>query len=188
MKKIIFVFTCILIIVSMCVSVVNADNIIGTDEKITDINKIHSLLADYIQNNYPDKVWVTYQKDDNEEEIIGVEIIVFHLPENVPESNQSKIASDIRRYIKEENIDSSLVEIGINLKALDTPENLAGDINSDGKADLTDLTELSLYLIGDKNLTERQLLAADVDGDGEVKLTDLAKFRQYLSKKTESLG
>ena len=64
----------------------------------------------------------------------------------------------------------------------------SGDINSDGKADLTDITELSLYLIGDKDLTEDQLAAADVDGDDEVKLTDLAKFRQYLSKQIESLG
>ena len=65
---------------------------------------------------------------------------------------------------------------------------LYGDLNADGKTDLTDLSELSLALVGDKVLTESQQKAADVDGDGAVKLADLAKFRQYLSKVISSLG
>lgn len=64
----------------------------------------------------------------------------------------------------------------------------SGDINSDGIVDVTDLSELSLALIGDRTLTEVQQKAADVTGDGEVKLADLAKFKQYLSKQIESLG
>lgn len=67
-------------------------------------------------------------------------------------------------------------------------EEIAGDINSDGKADLTDLTELSLALIGDNELTATQQKAADVDRDGEVKLADLAMFKQFLSKQISSLG
>lgn len=63
-----------------------------------------------------------------------------------------------------------------------------GDINSDGKIDITDLTEISLFLIGDRELTAAQQKVADVDGDGEVKLADLAKFRQFLSKQISSLG
>jgi len=63
-----------------------------------------------------------------------------------------------------------------------------GDINFDGKTDITDLSELSLALVGDKELTEAQQKAADVDGDGTVKLADLAKFRQFLSKQISSLG
>jgi len=67
-------------------------------------------------------------------------------------------------------------------------KNLAGDINNDGKTDVTDLSELSLALVGDSKLTEAQQKAADVDSDGAVKLADLAKFRQYLSKVISSLG
>ncbi len=67
---------------------------------------------------------------------------------------------------------------------LDVP----GDINADGIIDLSDLSELSLALIGDVKLTETQKSAADVDGDGKVTLADLAKFRQYLSKQIESLA
>ncbi|MBQ5988193.1 MAG: dockerin type I repeat-containing protein [Oscillospiraceae bacterium] len=55
------------------------------------------------------------------------------------------------------------------------------DINSDGKRDVTDLSMLSLYLIGDLTLTDTQLKASDVDGDGAVTLADLARFKQFLS-------
>ena len=62
-----------------------------------------------------------------------------------------------------------------------------GDLDSSGTIDVTDLTEVSLALLGDRNLTDNQLKAADVDGDGTLSLADLAKLRQYLSKKIDSL-
>lgn len=58
-----------------------------------------------------------------------------------------------------------------------------GDIDASGTIDVTDITELSLALLGDRELSEDQKKAADADGDGELSLADLAKFRQYLSKK-----
>ena len=62
-----------------------------------------------------------------------------------------------------------------------------GDLNSDQTIDVTDLTELSLALLGDKELTEDQQKAADIDGDGSVTLADLARLQQYLSKKIDEL-
>jgi hypothetical protein len=58
-----------------------------------------------------------------------------------------------------------------------------GDLNFDSKCDVTDLTDLSLAIIGDKKLNADQQKAADVDGDGAVTLADLARLQQYLSKK-----
>ena len=75
-----------------------------------------------------------------------------------------------------------------NAGNIDSSEIVLGDINSDGKVDLTDLSELSLALLGDKEFTEAQQKSADVDSDGAVKLADLAKFRQFLSKQISSLG
>ena len=69
-----------------------------------------------------------------------------------------------------------------------TEKIMIGDIFLDEKIDVTDLTELSLALLGDRNLSENQKKAADVDGDGEVTLADLAMLRQYLSKKIDALG
>ncbi|MBP1592490.1 MAG: dockerin type I repeat-containing protein, partial [Oscillospiraceae bacterium] len=62
-----------------------------------------------------------------------------------------------------------------------------GDIYSDGIIDLSDLSTLSLFLVGDTDLEDSQKKAADVDGDDEITLADLARLRQYLSKKIDSL-
>lgn len=56
-----------------------------------------------------------------------------------------------------------------------------GDINSDGSIDLTDLTELSLALIGDKEFTDTQNISADTTKDGNTNLADLARLKQYIS-------
>ena len=64
---------------------------------------------------------------------------------------------------------------------------ITGDINGSGIIDVTDITELSLALLGDSELSAARQKAADVDGDGAVTLADLARLRQYLSKKTDSL-
>ena len=55
-----------------------------------------------------------------------------------------------------------------------------GDINGNGVVDLTDLSYLSLYLLGDYSFSKDQLLAADVDGNGEVNIADLPRMKQYI--------
>ncbi len=64
---------------------------------------------------------------------------------------------------------------------------MLGDIYSDGIIDLSDLSTLSLFLVGDTDLEGSQKKAADVDGDSEITLADLARLRQYLSKKIDTL-
>jgi len=63
------------------------------------------------------------------------------------------------------------------------PEITIGDINSDGVIDLTDLSMLSLHLIGDEKIEGSELKAADVDKNDKVNLSDLARIRQYISKR-----
>ncbi len=63
-----------------------------------------------------------------------------------------------------------------------------GDVNTDGIVDLTDLSQLSLYLIKDVKLSGQALENADADGSGTVNLADLATLRQYLSKVIDKLG
>ena len=84
------------------------------------------------------------------------------------------------KYSTENVISSSLVKVD----GLENKETAAitGDINNDLNIDVTDLSELSLALIGDKKLSEAQQKAADVDKDGKVTLSDLARMRQHLSK------
>ncbi|MCQ2464794.1 MAG: dockerin type I domain-containing protein [Oscillospiraceae bacterium] len=57
-----------------------------------------------------------------------------------------------------------------------------GDVDCDGKVDITDLSLLSLYIIGDKKLSENGMKAADTDHDGSVEITDLATLKQFIAK------
>ena len=61
-----------------------------------------------------------------------------------------------------------------------------GDLDNNGVVDITDVSLLSLYLIGDNKLNDAALKAADVDSDGEVRLTDAARMLQFLSKNITS--
>ncbi len=68
------------------------------------------------------------------------------------------------------------------------PAFIYGDVNSDNKVDLSDLTALSLALLGDKQLNATQKLAADVSYDNSVDVADLALMKQYISKENVKLG
>ena len=66
-------------------------------------------------------------------------------------------------------------------------EDTRGDINCDGKIDVTDLSALAIALVDREELKGQANKNADIDKDGEVTLADLARLRQYLSKKTDKL-
>ena len=56
---------------------------------------------------------------------------------------------------------------------------VAGDCNSDGKVDTTDLAILKLYLAGASSNID--LAGADMDGKDGVNTTDLALMKLYLA-------
>ena len=60
-------------------------------------------------------------------------------------------------------------------------ETLLGDVNCDGKVDVTDLSTLAIALADSKKLEGQSAINADVDKDGKQALTDLARIRQYVS-------
>lgn len=62
-----------------------------------------------------------------------------------------------------------------------------GDIDMNGTVDLSDLTELSLVLLKDKELINAQQIAADINKDGKVDVSDIARLKQYVSKMISSL-
>ncbi len=63
-----------------------------------------------------------------------------------------------------------------------------GDLDGNRKVDITDLTILSQYLIGDMSLSDALISAADVNGSGEINLADLAHLKQYIMKDKVVLG
>lgn len=64
---------------------------------------------------------------------------------------------------------------------------IVGDLNCDGKVDISDLSTLSVYIIGDIRLDGKCLKNADTNLDGTVDLADLANLRRFISKVQEYL-
>lgn len=144
---------------------------------ITDTEAIIKMLTEYADEHIPNHGYIGVVHEQESEYIC------------IDTKSVSSVADGVIKFINENKIDESKIRITvINPTLDDSYDDMLGDINSDGKVDITDLTELSLALLGDTELTSAQKTAADVDQDGEVKLTDLAKFRQFLSEQISSLG
>jgi len=63
-----------------------------------------------------------------------------------------------------------------------------GDVNGDGKVDITDISKMSLMLVDKTEFKGDQKTRSDVDGDNEVSLADLASVKQFVSKVITHLG
>jgi len=58
-----------------------------------------------------------------------------------------------------------------------------GDINCDGKINMTDIIRLRKYFAGKETLNNQSLKNADINKDGKVNMTDIIKLRKYLAGK-----
>ena len=83
--------------------------------------------------------------------------------------------SMVHKYAVKNNLPYVLLEEDAVLREI-------GDLNNDSVVELTDLTILSLYLIGDRSLDESDLVYADVTKNGKVDIADLAALKQYIMK------
>lgn len=83
-------------------------------------------------------------------------------------------------------VSAGTVKVGATVEPTQAPTNaptdtLLGDVNCDGKVDVTDLSTLAIALADSKKLEGQSAINADVDKDGKQALTDLARIRQYVS-------
>ena len=62
-----------------------------------------------------------------------------------------------------------------------------GDLNDDGKTDISDLMMLAQAVNGRTALTAEQSTAADVTGDGKADIADLMKLAQFVNGKIDTL-
>ena len=65
--------------------------------------------------------------------------------------------------------------------AAPTPVYTKGDVNEDGKINLTDAVYILMYYNDVKILTDAQLLAADTDENGEVNLLDALRIMRFYN-------
>ena len=60
--------------------------------------------------------------------------------------------------------------------------NLKGDVNSDGKVTITDLSQLKMVLIGKMNENQINKENADINGDNRITTTDFSLLKELISK------
>ena len=58
---------------------------------------------------------------------------------------------------------------------------LIGDVNQDGKVDITDATEIQKYLVQLVSFNDEQFKLADTNGDGKVNIIDVTQIQKYLA-------
>lgn len=63
---------------------------------------------------------------------------------------------------------------------------LIGDVNTDGKVDISDISALQKYLVQAGELTDVQLQNADLSSDGSVNVFDLAALKRYVRTASET--
>ncbi len=89
----------------------------------------------------------------------------------------------IESYIESLGYSKDLLEISVNPDFVIQPDILLPvlpDCNGDNVTDLTDLTSLSLYLIGDAEWNDKLISNFDCNADGKTNLADLATLKQYI--------
>ena len=64
---------------------------------------------------------------------------------------------------------------------------LRGDVDLNGKVELSDVLMIQKYLAKMITLSEDQLKAGDVTDDGKVDVSDVLKIQNYLAKKIAEL-
>ena len=143
--------------------------------------QIKTLLENYIEQNYKGDA---YLRGESDEGVLYCVVFRSTTKEGDIHFDTHTIWGEFDKFYAENNIDPAKVRV-VFLEGNNNININIGDIDINGSIDVTDLTELSLALVGDKELTADQKFAADIDGDGTVSIADLARLQQYLSKKID---
>ena len=97
---------------------------------------------------------------------------------NVIVTNGTAMHSGNRLYIRYNNK---------TLETFDILARLLGDVNDDGKVNLSDVSKLYRYIKKRLKLTEMDLMVSDVNFDDNVNLSDVSKLYRYIKGNISSL-
>lgn len=78
---------------------------------------------------------------------------------------------------------STKVKVIVNDKEVASTDIKLGDINCDGKINMTDIIRLRKYLAGKETINNQGLKNGDINKDGKVNMTDIIRLRKYLAGK-----
>ncbi len=95
----------------------------------------------------------------------------------------AETVQDTQTDISEETTVTDVSDTDVTTEnSTDENEPLYGDVDENGVVELTDLTVLSVYLLGGNELSDSQLIKANVYKDEFVDIADLARLKQYICK------
>lgn len=90
---------------------------------------------------------------------------------------------------------STLLATGMILRLVDGDTilnqltiSVLGDVNGDGKVNVTDKTQLNAHIKGNSHFEGARLLACDVTGDGKINVTDKSQLNAQLKGDRDIYG
>lgn len=139
--------------------------------EVKDITYIDNESFDFIHYN---QILVLKFAEDNKAQILNSIDKVEELKE-VSSAITYTPSSFCDEYVKPEPIVPAMLYVDT-----DGIKYTIGDIDGNGTVDMTDLSKLSISLLGDNILAGIEKIAADVDGSGFINTADLARLKQFL--------
>ncbi|MBQ4260651.1 MAG: dockerin type I repeat-containing protein [Ruminococcus sp.] len=124
--------------------------------------------------------------EDNKAEVLGNEYYFLTENKDVDFDSLTQILENVE-YEGYYGYAIDTDELHYNEGAVPEPEFLRGDVNGDGKIDVTDATLVQLYAAEMLELTDEQLKAADANSDGKVDVTDATYIQLYAAELIDNL-
>ena len=91
-------------------------------------------------------------------------------------SNKEETSSKSDKY-QSNSVDTSQYD---DSGSIDNDTVLKGDVDGDGKINVTDIAMIAAHVKGIKALNRRSMQAADVDGNGKINVTDIAMIAAHI--------
>ena len=125
-------------------------------------------------NNINEWQWVTNEKMIYTNWAVGE-------PNNVGNIERYLSVFNTENYLGQWNDTTNSSTSGISNGFIYEYENILGDINSDGKISVNDVTELQLYISQSKDFSDEQKLLADYNQNGIIDVLDVTDIQQFIA-------
>ena len=125
-------------------------------------------------NNINEWRWVTNEKMIYTNWAVGE-------PNNVGNIERYLSVFNTENYLGQWNDTTNSSTSGISNGFICEYENILGDINSDGKISVNDVTELQMYISQSKDFSDEQKILADYNQDGIIDVLDVTDIQQLIA-------
>lgn len=141
---------------------------------------------------------ITTVADANDRGVVGISVAkteetTYPVKDIVTVTFKAKVAGDGWFKVDEstdgkDGTNGYLSDAIVKSVVIEKPAYVLGDVNEDGKVNMTDVNRLFRYTTRKEiSLTEAQLAAADVTGDGKVNITDVNRLFKFVTKQITTL-